>query len=225
MASAAMSPGIAVAQNRDRGASPEELWRDYPLTQENDASRAPPRTETSGGPPAERTREEPGDDGVGPAVIVLAALLVAALVAPLVLLMRRGRRRRGTPPGVAPKPAASHRPQPGPPAWDALRTSAWTAQISWRRDEGAARFCVMAAPPGGEEATLMESASIPWPPQSEAEVQALIDEVGKLERAVVAAGWEATEPGRSWFARRFVWTRADRAPELAIGRARIAGRA
>jgi len=241
MASVAESPGIAVGQDRDRRATPDELWRDYPLTQErvdrggergaqepgrNDAGRAPSSEDGSGGAPAERTREGSGDGGVGPALIVLAALLVGALVTLLARFgVRRIRRRETTRPPVAPRPTASDDPRPTPPTWDALRTSAWTAQISWRRADGEARFCVMAAPPGGEEATLMESANIPWPPESDAGVQSLIDEVAKLESAVVAAGWETTEPGSSWYARRFVWTRTDRAPEPAIGAVRTAGRA
>jgi hypothetical protein len=72
---------------------------------------------------------------------------------------------------------------------------------------------------------LGESRNIEWPPRSAADVDSLVGAVTDLERAVVAAGWEPTDPDTPWYARRFVWPRTDRVPERTLDHARAGDRA
>ena len=138
-------------------------------------------------------------------VVGLLAVPLLALIALLVLPEARGRSRRAR--GEATAPAAQ--------TWDARRDSAWTAEIRWGGD--ASRFRVLASPPARqEELPMLESRRLDWPPRSDAAVESLVDAVADLERSVVAAGWQAVEPGSSWFARRFIWPRTDRAPDLRV---------
>jgi hypothetical protein len=228
-------PQSGVAQERGRTASPDELWRDYPLQPNENAGGGGARNDGApdGGEPG-RTRpavqqsndapatseDGSGDRGIGAVTIVLVGVLAVALLALLAVLvpfdvrerLRRSRAESSPPdrPVAPPRSARS-----APPTWAALRRSAWTAEIQWRCDGTASRFCVVASPPGGEdEVTLAESPHLEWPPRSDAAVDSLVSAVADLERSVVAEGWETTNPGTSWFGRRFVWPRTS-APEQA----------
>jgi hypothetical protein len=228
-------PQSGVAQERGRTASPDELWREYPLQPDANAGgagareesvpdgaeprRAQPAVEQSNDAPAP-SHDGSGDRGIGAVTIVLVAVLAVAILALLAVLVpfdvrERLRRSRGgsSPPDRPVAPPRSGRPEPR--TWAALRSSAWTAEIQWRCDGAASRFCVVASPPGGDdEVTLAESSHLEWPPRSDAAVDALVSAVADLERSVVAEGWETTSPGTSWFGRRFVWPRTS-APEQA----------
>jgi hypothetical protein len=217
----AASPGTGIAQERGRSASPEELWRDYPLRPEEEAGGTGAQRSVDASP---EPREERADDPGPPAgAIVLLALLVVPLLALLARLAPidvrglLGRPRVGRSPPDSPAAAASPAPAHGSP---------WTAEIEWRSEDGASRFCVVASPPGGADGlTLGESPHIEWPPRNAADVDSLVGAVSDLERAVVAAGWEPTDPGTSWYARRFVWPWTDRVPERTLDHVRAGDRA
>jgi hypothetical protein len=229
------APQSGIAQERRPSASPEELWRAYPLqpgekapgagAREDGAPGAtkPARAHPAAGrrPPASSGRGS-DDRGIAPEVVVLLGLLGVGLLVVLALLVRSGGRgllRRtgaGRDPPDRPAVASPRAPRAAAPTWAALRRSAWTAEIQWRSHGGASRFCVVASPPGGEDdVTMVESPSLEWPPTSDAAVESLVSAVTDLERSVVAAGWDVTDPGGAWYGRRFVWPRTDRAPEQA----------
>jgi hypothetical protein len=229
MALAASPPPLGVAQERGRAASPDELWQDYPLRPDETAGatapgRAPPGADGSGD--ASSKPSSSGSDEVvsGTVMIVLLVLLVIPLVALLALLapwrlLPRARARKTSPDRPVAGPLHIVPPLPSP-TWTDLRTSTWTAEIQWHSGAGASRFCVVASPPGGaKEVTLVESPPVEWPPSSDAALKSLVGAVEDLERSAVAAGWEPTERGGSWFARRFAWPRTDRSPRPTLERA------
>jgi hypothetical protein len=157
---------------------------------------------------------------------VLVVMLVVAMLALVALLRPWHRLRRPVAPGRSQGRRAPGASGPSPRTWTDLRDSAWTAEIQWRSAADAARFRAVALPPGArKQVTLAESPRLEWPPRGEAGVESLVRAVADLEHAVVAAGWEPTDPGASWFARRFVWPRTDRVPEPSLERARAAKRA
>ena len=234
----AASPQIGVGQDRGRSASPEELWRDYPLKTDEkaddgappdgapggaEAGRAPPPAGQPGDASSQRS-EQGSDDGAMTVLAMAVSLLV--LVA---LFVRRGRPRRALLASSLPSALRPRRPVDAPPAprtWGALRSCAWTAEIQWRGGDGLPRFCLVAWPPGGEEAVcLLESQGLEWPPRSEAATETLAGAVADLERSAVAAGWEMAGRGASWFATRFVWPRTDRAPAQTLERPEVADHA
>ena len=211
----AVWPETGIGQDRGRSASPEELWQDYPLkpADEADADGAPRESQAAGSRPETSSQrpEAVADDegGRGRMALVVGLLAVPLVVLIALQVLPDARRRSRRPRGEATAPAA--------PTWDARRGSAWTAEIRWGGD--ASRFRVLASPPAGqEELRMLESRRLDWPPRSDAAVESLVDAVADLERSVVAAGWQAVEPGSSWFARRFVWPRTDRAPDLRLER-------
>jgi hypothetical protein len=243
MASLAVWPDAGIGQDRGRSASPDELWQDYPLQQDEKAGGGAGNDRAPGDAQAGGTRQAPerpgdawssssdegsGDDGATADIVLVVGLIVVPLVFLLAILVPfQARRRSGRPrpETVAPdSPTAVLRDRRvSGPTWADLRASAWTAEIQWRGDKGAARFRVVASPPGGkDEVSLLESRQLDWPPASDAAVESLVGAVADLERSLVAAGWEVTEPGASWFARRFRWPRSDRAPDLMLQTARAA---
>jgi hypothetical protein len=209
----AVSPQSGMAQEQGRSPSAEELWRDYPLTTDEKARGAGTAEQDApgrAGPVRKPAAAEQSDDqGIAAAVIVLLGLLVLlAFSVPFGVRAIQRRSRAGKDPPAPPGP------RPSPRTWAALRSSAWTAEIQWRSDADASRFRVVASPPGGEdEVTLVESLPLEFPPRSDAAVDSLVYAVADLERSLVMAGWQVTDAGTSWFGRRFVWPRTDRAPE------------
>jgi hypothetical protein len=153
---------------------------------------------------------------------VAAIALLALLVVPLLVLLARLVAGRSPPDGPAPAT-----PRPPGHGTSADRTSrAWTAEIEWCDEDGVSRFRVVAIPPEGEGGvTLGASPRIEWPPRNAADVDSLVGAVTDLERAVVAAGWEPSDSGSSWYARRFVWPWTDRVPERTLDHARAGDRA
>ena len=239
MALAASPLPLGVAQERGRSASPDELWQDYPLRPDEEAGDAGAPTDgTPGATEPDRAAPAAGGSGdasskpsssgsdetvSGTVIIVLLVLLVVPLVALFALLAPWRRLRRPRPRGTSSDrqvAGASPTAPPPSPTWTDLRNSTWTAEIQWRSGARASRFCVVASPPGAEkEVTLAESPRVEWPPSSDAALESLVSAVEDLQRSAVAAGWEPTEPGASWFARRFAWPRTDRGPQPTLERA------
>ena len=102
----------------------------------------------------------------------------------------------------APASAAPHRPPAAPP--DPRR--AWSAEVTWAFSGSEPRFAAVARSEQHEDPSVIaESPPLQWPPAGPAAVQALTEAVAELERALLAAGWTALEPGSAWYARRFGW--------------------
>jgi hypothetical protein len=226
MVSLAAWPAAGIGQDSGRTATPDELWQDYPLKPGDQAQggavttdRAPregeagPARPAGSGTSSQRSEQGSDDEGGGGQMVIVVGLLAIPLLVLLALLVpfevrRRSRRSRDE-------------TTPSGPTWDARRSSAWTAEIRWGSD--VSRFRVVASPPAGqEELPVLQSRRLDWPPRSDAAIASLVEAVADLERSVVAAGWEVVEPGGSWFARRFVWPRSDRAPNLTVQMAHTA---
>lgn len=82
----------------------------------------------------------------------------------------------------------------------------WTAEIVWDRAAGAPAFRAVAQGDGesGQE-VVAESRPVEWPPSGNSAVADMRAAVDELEATLLRAGWSAHEPGRAWYARRFVW--------------------
>jgi MYXO-CTERM domain-containing protein len=79
----------------------------------------------------------------------------------------------------------------------------WTAELEWRQIRGEAHFCVVAR--GADTVEVAHSPALAWPPDGEAEVQAVADAADELARTLAAAGWKPLPPGTAWYAKRFAW--------------------
>jgi hypothetical protein len=223
----------AYAQDRTPTPSAQELWRDYPLRQDEgppDRSASPSPARSASHPAA--TTNAADSDPVLAAILVTAALVAAAAGAVLVVRRRRSRSRGfAVPLAAAPRLAlagppggsdrllfsrASHeRPQratpsepPQPPTGvrppDPDRR--WTAEIQWARSGDTARFCVVARDERGEnEPVLARSEPFDWPPEGTDAVQALVGAADALSEALTLAGWKPLPPGEGWYAKRFEW--------------------
>ena len=87
----------------------------------------------------------------------------------------------------------------------------WTAESRWQGGDGASRFEIVATTDDGREAVIATSEPIVWPPRVSADVQRLNDEIRRLERALLEAGWTSLPPGDAWYAKRFAWSAAAQA--------------
>jgi hypothetical protein len=117
---------------------------------------------------------------------------------PAAIPLRRQERRSAA--------ARASRPGRSSPAAPPDRTSSWTAEIAWAATDAGARFRVVGRTGGEDEATVIaESPPLEWPPKSAAAVEDLTLAVAALERALLAEGWTALEPGSEWYAKRFAW--------------------
>lgn len=142
-----------------------------------------------------------GSDPLAPVLLVLG--LAAAATAGVVAASSWRRRRHGIS-SNAPVPAADVPPKPtAVPAPDPRRR--WLAEVEWHQDGDAARFRAVARTPDGQEETVIsESARFEWPPASQEAVRAFTRAAHDVADAVGSAGWSPIEPGRSWYAKRFV---------------------
>jgi hypothetical protein len=106
------------------------------------------------------------------------------------------------------------RRSPGPtPAVPPEPELEWSAEIEWQRGAGGSRFRLVASRPGTREKhVLRASEPLQWPPSTPDTVEALNKAVDALTAGALAAGWEAADPGRAWYARRFRWRAAVTAP-------------
>jgi hypothetical protein len=85
------------------------------------------------------------------------------------------------------------------------RAKAWTAEIVWRETDGESRFVVSARSAQDDDAVVVSSEPIAWPPRDAEEVAALEQVVSDLDASMHRAGWSQLEPGAAWYARRFSW--------------------
>ena len=118
------------------------------------------------------------------------------------------RRRNGAPGAqrspVTPTVALARAATPPDP------TQAWTAEIEWREIRGEAHFYVVAQGAGTVE--VAQSPALAWPPEGDAEVQAVATAADELAATVVTAGWKELPAGTAWYAKRFAWEPVAAAP-------------
>ena len=230
LCAAAVAPPGAGAQSQ-RGDEPtaEHLWKAYPLD-DGTPPPVPTRSATPASAPARDRSAEPApeDDGGGDGVALPALLAVAAVAAGgATLLRRRARARPGpaAPPADAPA-GPQRRVPPAPPVpllpREARMTptgrfrrppssprppeplSPWEADVRWEEQAGSGRFRAVACSPDGEEAELLRSDPIAWPP-SAGGAKALAEAVDAIEETLLEAGWQPRPKGEAWYARRYAW--------------------
>jgi hypothetical protein len=224
---AAAAPG-AHAQARGGEPTAEHLWEAYPL---DDGTPPPVPTRTATPEPEPDRRAAPNDPGDGDAWPLPVLLATGALVAGGLAVQRRRAGARPSPPDPAPAPA--RRRLPRAPALPLLsrearmtptgrfrRTTAlprppeplrpWIADVRWEQEAGSGRFRAVAASADGDEAELLCSEPIPWPPSTDG-ARALAEAVEAIEATLLEAGWQARPKGEAWYARRYAW-----APERAV---------
>lgn len=138
------------------------------------------------------------------------------------------------PPAVRPEPSEPQRAErrTGPPAppspvpesadsgwfkrrpWPEGTEELWRCELRWSAGWARSRFEAVAQEPhGGKRLPVATSEPFSWmlhadPAADDAEVR---DAVGELSELLLADGWTEVEPGRRWYARRYVWRR-DGAP-------------
>jgi hypothetical protein len=213
---ALLLPQVAVGAEGRGSQSPsaDELWHRYPLQPRESQQRD--RARTGGAAPA--------DDGPGAATAAIAALAVVGLGLAAGAAGRASIRRR-RPARATPRPAdtgaADAAAVPGRPPEPAR---SWTAEIEWPGTGDEVRFRAVAGrAPHAQHAVIAQSRPFRWPPRETADVQAMTDAVGDVERLLLAAGWTEIEPGNGWFAKRFAWTPASRRAGDALAEAGDAG--
>ena len=220
-------PTAAEAARHGPPPSAKGLWEAYPLQPNGGAG---PSGVSSGQRPQRRPpRSHPSArSGTGDrTVLAVATLGVAGAAGGIALLLVRRRSRKPFEAGPEIPPPASlingpplastngvttmttpSAPSLRPP--DAHRP--WTALIVWRAAEDQGRFQVVArSGKRGNVTTICQSPLLSWPPTDSSAVDEMSQAVDRIERAMVAAGWAATKPGKTWYAKRFAWTPAEAA--------------
>ena len=93
--------------------------------------------------------------------------------------------------------------------WPEEAETLWTCEIAWKAGYVKSTFRAMAGPPGGEgrRRSIGESPPLKWTLMTDPEppTPEMLTGVRALVHALVAAGWERTEPGPVWYAQRFLW--------------------
>jgi hypothetical protein len=93
--------------------------------------------------------------------------------------------------------------------WPDEAEKLWTCEIAWKAGYVKSSFRAMAGPPGGDgrRKPIGESPSLRWTLMTDPEppTPEMIAGVKALIGALVAAGWERTEPGGAWYEQRFLW--------------------
>lgn len=209
-ACALLGPPAAGARSHRDDPSARELWKDYPLEQEEsggERSDSAPRQTPTRAPASETDASataaaaQPGparDDGDGSPVTILgsAAAVILTVTALIAIRRRSGAGADTTVRAESPAPVAPARPS------DA--EVGRVAQIEWRHDADGSRFHVVARSSHGQDETIIEeSESLEWPPTSHEAVLALTRAADELAASMTAAGWRAIEPGEAWYAKRF----------------------
>jgi hypothetical protein len=210
LAAALVVPCAPVAAAAERPATPsgEGLRHTYPLETRRPEVRI--GTRPAAQPVRGRTAARASTtDDVAPLLAVIAAVGLVAGVS----LRRRGRRRheRRAPAGRLTKRSAAARPLPttAPPE----PTRDWTAEIAWRDTRPHPHFVVVAHADDGEEAEVLSSEPVQWPPRDAAGVAILERLVSGLQTTLLESGWIAGERGDAWYASRFAWAAREPMPE------------
>jgi hypothetical protein len=114
-----------------------------------------------------------------------------------------GRFAASEPPPAAQRRFARSRP------WPEEAETLWTCEIAWKAGYVKSTFRAMAAPPGGDgrRRSIGESPPLKWTLMTDPEppTPEMLSGVKALVHALVAAGWERTDPGPGWYAQRFLW--------------------
>jgi len=232
-AAATAAPG-APAQTPDGEPTAEHLWEAYPL---DDGTPPPVPTRAATQASAPDRRAAPEDPGNGSRWPLAAMLATGGLVAGGLALRRRragARPQPSSPPD--PAPAAAGRRMPRPPSLPLFPREArmtptsrfrrataiprppeplrpWIADVRWEQEAGSGRFRAVAVSADGEEAELLCSEPIPWPPSTDG-ARALAEAVEAIEATLIDAGWQSRPKGEAWYARRYAW--APKRPAVAV---------
>jgi hypothetical protein len=93
--------------------------------------------------------------------------------------------------------------------WPEEAATVWTCEIAWKAGYVKSTFRAMAGPPGGDgrRKSIGESPPLRWTLMTDPEppTPEMVAGVKALLAALVAAGWERTQPGGAWYAQRFLW--------------------
>lgn len=239
LCAAAAAVPAAPAQSRGGEPTAEQLWEAYPL---DDGTPPPVPTRAATAAPEPDRRAVPEEPGNGDAAPLAALLATGALVAGGLALLRR--RARAQPEPAPPEPAPPRRRLPREPAVPLLPREAgmtptgrfrrpaaprppaplrpWIADVRWEQAAGSGRFRAFAVSADGDEAELLCSEPIPWPP-STGGARALAEAVEAIEATLLDAGWQSRPKGEAWYAHRFAWAPEQPAPAAAApARARTA---
>jgi hypothetical protein len=192
------------AQNPETTPSARELWDTYPLQ----ATPEPGADRVQASPTAAATRRpaQPAQSSQssqsGPSMVVAAMLLIVAFAVGFALAVHPPARLTRRRPQSSPEPAPTSPPMLEPPA----SGRPWSAEIEWHTAGGEGRFRAVArAADGREEAILVESPSVEWPPSSDTSLPTLTTAAEELEHRLIGAGWRPLPPGDTWYAKRFTW--------------------
>jgi hypothetical protein len=206
----------AFAANPSPTPSGKNLRQAYPLRAKPSAT--PPSV---AGVPAPRRTPDAARASNGYVTVRVVIVLAVTFGALLALLIVRRRRRDGPELSRDERDAQAGPAPPMPPlsifknardtrprargrfvgAFPPDRAKAWSAEIVWRDS----RFVVAGRSEGDEDAVVLISDRVAWPPRGAEEVAALEQVVSELAATVCRAGWSELERGEAWYARRFSW--------------------
>jgi hypothetical protein len=98
--------------------------------------------------------------------------------------------------------------------WPNWAQGLWRCEITHHRGLVHATFRAVAYEPGGGRGVELGRSGPHIRPGwgVEAENDETREAVGRIARALQAAGWQPTRPGRDWYSVRFVWPRPEDPP-------------